>query len=124
MSDNAALVVELDKERISAMAQGDTMKLRDMLCDSLVYTHATARVDTKSSLINNIKSGAMVCHSVVPSGVKAQDLGDSVVLTGIVHMNAVRNGSLQEFTARFTDVYKNQNGTWRMVTWQSTKVPA
>jgi len=24
---------------------------------------------------------------------------------------------------RFTDVYENQNGTWRMVTWQSTKIP-
>ena len=124
MSDNAALVVELDRKRMEAMAQGDTTKLRGMLCDSLVYTHATARVETKSSLINDIESGAMVCHSVVPSEVKAQDLGDSVVLTGMVHMNAVRNGSLHEFTARFTDVYQNQDGTWRMVTWQSTKVPA
>ena len=124
MSDNATLVAKLDKERMAAMAEGDIAKLRDMLSDSLVYTHATSRVDSKSSLINDIESGATICNSVVPSEVKAQDLGDSVVLTGIVHMSAVRNGTLNEFTARFSDVYQNQNGTWRMVAWQSTKVPA
>ena len=124
MSDNATLVAKLDKERMAAMAEGDIAKLRDLLSDSLVYTHATSRVDSKSSLINDIESGATICNSVVPSEVKAQDLGESVVLTGIVHMSAVRNGTLNEFTARFSDVYQNQNGTWRMVAWQSTKVPA
>ena len=124
MSDNATLVAKLDKERMAAMAEGDIAKLRDMLSDGLVHTHATSRVDSKSSLINDIESGATICNSVVPSEVKAQDLGDSVVLTGIVHMSAVRNGTLNEFTARFSDVYQNQNGTWRMVAWQSTKVPA
>ena len=104
MSDNATLVAKLDKERMAAMAEGDIAKLRDMLRDSLVYTHATSRVDSKSSLINDIESGATICNSVVPSEVKAQDLGDSVVLTGIVHMSAVRNGTLNEFTARFSDV--------------------
>lgn len=123
MSDNAALVTELDKERMEAMVQRDIAKLNNLLCNNLVYTHSTSRVDSKSSLINDIESGATLCNSVVPSEVKAQDLGESVVLTGIVHMSAVRNGTLNEFTARFSDVYQNQNGTWRMVAWQSTKIP-
>lgn len=123
MSDNAALVIELDKERMEAMVQRDIAKLNNLLCNNLVYTHSTSRVDSKSSLINDIESGATLCNSVVPSEVKAQDLGESVVLTGIVHMSAVRNGTLNEFTARFSDVYQNQNGTWRMVAWQSTKIP-
>ena len=123
MSDNAALVTELDKERMEAMVQRDIAKLNNLLCNNLVYTHSTSRVVSKSSLINDIESGATLCNSVVPSEVKAQDLGESVVLTGIVHMSAVRNGTLNECTARFSDVYQNQNGTWRMVAWQSTKIP-
>ena len=122
MSDNAALVIKLDKERMEAMVQGDTAKLNDMLCDNLVYTHATGRIDTKSSLVNDIESGVTVCHSIVPSDVKAQDLGKAVVLTGNVEMGAIRNGTLFKFSARFTDVYQMQDGTWRMVAWQSTKI--
>jgi hypothetical protein len=32
-------------------------------------------------------------------------------------------GKSNSFRVRFTDVYENQNGTWRMITWQSTKLP-
>ena len=123
MSDSAALVIDLDKERMEAMTQGDISKLSDMLCDSLVYTHSTSRLDTKLSLVDDIASGNTVYHSVVPSEVNAQDLGDAVVLTGIAQMSVMRNGNLNEFSARFSDVYQNQNGTWRMVAWQSTKIP-
>jgi hypothetical protein len=122
MRDNTALVTELNKERMEAMVQRDIAKLDNLLCNNLVYTHSSSRLDSKSSLINDIQSGATICNSVVPSEVKAQDLGESVVLTGIVHMSAVRNGTQNEFTARFSDVYQNQNGTWRMVARQSTKI--
>ena len=98
MSDNAALGAELDKERMEAMVQRDIAKLNNMLCSNLVYTHSTSRVDFKSSLIKDIELGATIYNSIVPSDVKAQDLGDSVVLTGIVHMSVVRNGTLNEFT--------------------------
>ena len=123
MSDNATMVIALDKERMEAMAQGDIGKLNEMLCDSLVYTHSTSRIDSKASLIGDIASGDTVYNSVVPSEVNAQDLGDAVVLTGVAQMSVTRNGNLNAFAARFSDVYQNQNGTWRMVAWQSTKVP-
>ena len=123
MSDNAALVIDLDKERMEAMAQGDVLKLSNMLCDNLVYTHSTSRLDTKQSLVGDIASGNTVYNSVLPSEVNAQDLGDAVVLTGVAQMSVTRNGNLNEFAARFSDVYQNQNGTWRMVAWQSTKIP-
>ena len=54
-----------------------------MLADDLIYTHSSARLDTKKSLIDNMVSGSTVYTSVEPSDVKAQDLGDTVVLTGI-----------------------------------------
>jgi hypothetical protein len=55
--------------------------------------------------------------------VKALDLGDSVVLTGNARISVTANGEPRSFGVRFTDVYQNQNGTWRMVAWQSTKTP-
>ena len=123
MGENGDRIIALDKERMQAMADKDIAKLNSMLCKDLIYTHSTARLDTKESLIGNMESGATVYTSVEPSEVKSQDLGDAVVLTGVAQINVVANGTPNSFGVRFTDVYQNQGGTWRMVAWQSTKLP-
>ncbi len=123
MSENGDRIIALDKERMQAMADKDIAKLNNMLCKTLIYTHSTARLDTKESLIGNMESGATVYTGVEPSNVEAQDLGDVVVLTGEAQINVVANGTPRSFGVRFTDVYQNQGGTWRMVAWQSTKLP-
>lgn len=123
MSENGDRIIALDKERMQAMADKDIAKLNNLLCKDLIYTHSSARMDTKQSLIGAMESGATVYTSVEPSEVVAQDLGDAVVLTGIAQISIVANGNPNSFGVRFTDVYQNQNGSWRMVTWQSTKLP-
>ena len=124
MSENSALIIALDKERMQAMADKDIAKLKNLLCKDLIYTHSSARLDTKESLIGAMESGATVYTAVEPGDVKAQDLGDTVVLTGTAQISVELNGALNTFGVRFTDVYQNQSGTWRMVTWQSTKLSA
>ena len=47
----------------------------------------------------------------------------AVVLTGVARISVMSGGKPNAFGVRFTDVYQNQGGTWRMVTWQSTKLP-
>ena len=102
----------------------DIATLNDLLADDLIYTHSSARLDTKQSLIGNMESGSTVYQAVEPSDVKAQDLGDTVVLTGIAQIKVVSNGTPNAFGVRFTDVYAKRNGNWQMVTWQSTRLPA
>ncbi len=122
MSSNSEKVIALDKERMDAMAASDTDKLQKIICKNLVYTHSSARLDTKESLIGNMKSGATVYESVVPSEVEAQELGDNVVvLTGKAQISVNSGGKALKFGVRFTDVWENQAGQWRMVAWQSTK---
>ena len=107
-----------------AMAAKDVETLESLLADDLIYTHSSARLDTKKSLIRAMVSGATVYTSIKPSDVKAQDLGDTVVLTGIAHIEVVSNGTPNAFGVRFTDVYTMRDGRWQMVTWQSTRLPA
>lgn len=123
MSENSDRIIALDRERMQAMADKDIAKLNNLLCDGLVYTHSTARLDSKKSLIGAMESGATVYTAVEPSEVEAQDLGDAVVLTGLARISVVASGTPREFGVRFTDVYQNQNGAWRMVAWQSTRLP-
>jgi ketosteroid isomerase-like protein len=123
MAGNGQMIIDLDRKRMTAMAQKDIATLKDLLSDDLVYTHSSARMDTKQSLIGNMESGSTVYTSVVPSDVKAQDLGDTVVLTGACKIGVTTGGKGISFGVRFTDVYANKGGRWQMVTWQSTKTP-
>src|SRR5579862_2889255 len=123
MPSNAQTVIELDRRRMEAMAKKDIATLNELIADDLVYTHSTARLDTKQSLIGNMQSGATVYTSVVPSDVQAQDLGDTVVLTGSCRISVNAGGRANSFGVRFTDVYARRSGRWQMVTWQSTRLP-
>ena len=123
MANNEEMVIDLDKKRMQAMAAKDIATLDALLADDLVYTHSSARLDTKHSLIANMKSGATVYSAVEPSEVRAQDLGDAVILTGVARVNVSSNGMELDFRVRFTDAYAKRSGRWQMVTWQSTRLP-
>jgi ketosteroid isomerase-like protein len=123
MAGNAQMIIDLDKKRMTAMGQRDAATLNELISDDLVYTHSSARQDTKQSLIESMLCGKTVYTSVVPSEVKAQDCGDAVVLTGIARISVNSNGKPNSFGVRFTDVYANKGGKWQLVTWQSTKLP-
>jgi ketosteroid isomerase-like protein len=122
MAGNGPAIIELDKKRMTAMAQKDVDTLNTLIGDDLIYTHSSARTDTKQTLIGAMQSGATVYTSVVPSDVVAQDLGDSVVLTGVAAISVVSGGKPNSFRVRFTDVYAKRGSGWQMVTWQSTRL--
>jgi ketosteroid isomerase-like protein len=122
MAGNGQTIIDLDRKRMTAMAEKDVATLRSVLADDLIYTHSSARLDTKQSLIGAMESGATVYTAVEPSEVKAQDLGDAVVLTGVAAISVNSGGKPNSFKVRFTDVYAKRGGQWQMVTWQSTRL--
>jgi hypothetical protein len=123
MAGNGQKVIDLDRQRMTAMAQKDIAKLNELIADDLVYTHSSARLDTKQSLIGAMEAGKTVYTAVVPSDVKAQDLGDAVVLTGSARISVNSGGNTMNFGVRFTDVWVNKGGKWQMAAWQSTRTP-
>ena len=123
MAGNGQAVIDLDKKRMTAMAGKDVATLNALIADDLIYTHSSARMDTKKTLIGAMESGATVYTSVVPSDVVAQDLGDAVVLTGVAAISVSANGTPNSFRVRFTDAWARRGDGWQMVTWQSTRLP-
>jgi uncharacterized protein DUF4440 len=123
MAGNGNRVIALDAQRMTAMSQGDVGTLNALIADELVYTHSSARLDTKQSLIENMQTGKTRYTAVVPSDVEAQDYGDTVVLTGVARISVNSGGNAMNFGVRFTDIWVNKGGNWQMVAWQSTKLP-
>lgn len=123
MADTGQEIIALDKKRMDAMCNRDVATLNALIADDLIYTHSSARIDTKQSLIGNMEAGTTVYTRMEPSEVKAQALGDAVVLTGVAQVGVTSNGRPITFGIRFIDVYANKGGRWQMVAWQSTRLP-
>jgi ketosteroid isomerase-like protein len=122
MAGNGQTIIELDKKRMTATAVKDLATLDKLIADDLIYTHSSARMDTKKTLIGAMESGSTVYTSMVPSDVVAQDLGDTVVLTGVAAISVMSGGKPNSFRVRFIDVYAKRPAGWQMVTWQSTRL--
>lgn len=123
MAGNGEKIIALDKRRMAAMAQKDLATLNALIADDLVYTHSSARLDTKASLLGGMQSGATVYTAVEPSEVQAQDYGSAVVLTGRAQIGVNSGGRVMSFAVRFTDVWVEKGGIWQMAAWQSTRLP-
>ena len=112
-------ILTLEDQRIEAMTNGDVETLEEILADDLIYTHTTARLDTKASFIGAVKTGKSNYKSVERKDVEVRYFGDTAVVTGHAKFHVGDN----KFEARFIDVYAKRNGAWQMVAWQSTRVP-
>lgn len=123
MNDNKNLIIELDLKRMHAMISQDVIALNLVLSDQLVYTHSSARIDSKETLIKSMQQGKTIYTSIVPSDVIAQDFGNVVILTGIASICVNSNSVEMDFKVRFTDVYALNVNKWQMIVWQSTKIP-
>src|ERR1700749_3244892 len=102
---------------MTAMGQKDLPALDRIIADDLIYTHSSARVDTKKTLIGAMESGQNVYTAVEASEVVSQYLGDTVVLTGFAAISVKSGVTPNSFRVRFVDVYAHRGGQWQMVTW-------
>jgi hypothetical protein len=123
MPDAGDRIIALDARRMAAMCARDIAALNELLADELVYTHSSARVDTKQSLLDGMASGTTVYTSIEPSNVQARAYPGAVVLTVEARIGVTSGGRPLSFGVRFTDVYVDKGGQWQMVAWQSTRLP-
>ena len=116
-------IIALENRRIEAMTKGNTQALDEILADDLIYTHSTARVETKAEFIAALTSDRTQYQSIDRDDVKVRQYGDTAVVTGHAKFHLNANGNDIKFQVRFTDVYIKQDNAWRMVAWQSTRLP-
>ena len=114
---------QLESRRIQAMMKADAEELNRVLADDLTYTHSSGQVDTKSQLIESLKSGERKYQTIEPQDVKVRLYGDAAVVTGRAKLKTVSKGQESSFQVQFTDVYAKKKGHWQMVAWQSSRLP-
>jgi ketosteroid isomerase-like protein len=116
-------VLAADDRRFEAMRKEDWAALDACLADDLVYVHSTARVESKAEHTGNLEAGKPRYRGIASRDRKARVRGDVGVVNGVSEMHVENAGKEQRFTVRYLAVYTRTNGTWRMMAWQSTRVP-
>src|SRR5262245_4304091 len=116
-------VLRADDRRFEAMQRGDWAGLDAALDDDLTYVHSTARLESKAEHLANLVGGKPHYRGIAPRERRVR-VHDSVGLVdGVSEMHVERDGKEQRFTVRYLAVYAKPSGSWRLIAWQSTRVP-
>src|SRR5258708_2183825 len=110
----------LERQRSDAMIRADRAALESLFDDELVWTHSSARVDSKQGFIDTVLSGAVRYLKIEISDQVVRIHGTLAVTTGLAAMRALLKGEERDLFNRYTAVWSKRSGNWRMVAWQST----
>jgi ketosteroid isomerase-like protein len=116
-------VLQADDRRFDAMRKEDWPALEAVLADDLTYVHSTARLESKAEHVGNLRAGKPHYRGIAPRDRRARVHGNVGIVNGVSEMHVENAGKEQRFTVRYLAVYQKAGADWRMIAWQSTKVP-
>ena len=123
-SNTEAAIALLETERINAVLAGDRAVLDRIFADDLSYVHASGRVDTKATMLADVSAGRMKYRKFDRSDVKVRAYASTAIVTGKAAVDVDIDQKNLVLRILFTGVYvKQPDGAWRMVAWQSTRIP-
>jgi hypothetical protein len=119
-----AAVQAAEDERIAATKSADPARLDAIYSNDLHYAHSSGKLDTKESYLKSLTSKSTVYESFDYKDRRFVEAGPGVVLMiGRVLIKAVSNGNRADNDLNILAVWRNENGKWRFLAWQSCKNP-
>jgi ketosteroid isomerase-like protein len=119
-----AAVQAADDERLAATIAVDRSRMNAVYSDDLRYAHSSGKVDTKASFIEALVSKEAVYYSVdyqernfVPGA------PGIVLMSGRAIFKVATGGQRQDLDLRFLAVWREEQGAWRLMAWQSSRPP-
>lgn len=116
-------VLDAQDRRFALTAGGDLDELERLMTDDMNYTHSTSTVDTKAEFLASLRSGRVRYVSIDPEERSVRIYGHTAVVQGIAHVLVKVGERDVDVRLRFTEVYVEKDGAWKMALWHSTRVP-
>jgi ketosteroid isomerase-like protein len=116
-------VLRADDRRFEAMRKEDWTALDAALADDLTYVHSSARLESKKEHLANLRAGKPHYRGIAPRDRHARIHGNVGIVNGVSEMHVENAGKEQRFTVRYLAIYAKIGEHWRMLAWQSTRVP-
>ncbi|MGA2325485.1 MAG: nuclear transport factor 2 family protein [Bryobacteraceae bacterium] len=124
-SGNAAAdeLKQIENDWNDAVKTRNADKLGDILADGWVGLDWDGKTFDKAKRLAELKSPGNSLDTIEMGPMKVRIFGNTAVVTGSDTEKSMENGKDTSGKYVWTDVFVKQNGKWRVVASQSTKVP-
>jgi hypothetical protein len=117
-------VLELEDRRYQAMLDAD-LEILDRLCaDELSYTHSNGVRDTKAEYFEKVRTGYYVYHRIDHPVERVEIAGDAAVVVGRMTADLRSGGAEKTIDCLAIAVWTRSAGTWRLLAYAPTPLPA
>jgi hypothetical protein len=116
-------VLQADDRRFAAMRSEDWAAFDAVLADELTYCHSSGRLETRAEHMANLRARKPRYVDVAPRERKLRIRGGIGLIDGIAAIHVDNDGKENKFTVRYLAVYEQSGAAWRMLAWQSTRLP-
>ena len=117
-------ILQLEKDRFKAMINRDSAFMVKVFATDLLYIHSNGMQDSKETLIQNIMNHYLEYISVELTQADVRTTSQFAWVHGAAKIK-VRNGKDSpevEMSIRYLDIYKKEDGDWKLVAWQSARL--
>ncbi len=107
-----------DAARVAAILAGDRAGLTAIFSDDLYFVHASGKHDTKASYTEALASKQTVYAKYTYKERNFRQLAPGIVQMAGRILLETRGGELD---LNFLSLWRNENGVWRFIAWQSSR---
>lgn len=117
-----AAIRDAEKNWAHAVVSHDYQALDKTLGDKLIYAHSTGAIESKEQYLARLRAGAQKYDSIVQESIRIVPYGEFAVTHSILRMTGTSNGKPFNDHVMALHLWEMQNGSWRLVAHQTTKL--
>jgi ketosteroid isomerase-like protein len=115
-------VKQSEQQIRDSVLKGDTSALEQYLADDYIGINPLGMLVDKNQTLQSIKTGKVKYSSITVKEERVRTYGDTAIYNGLAAAKVTLNGQDQSGDYRVTIVWIKQNGQWKRVSYQSTRV--
>jgi hypothetical protein len=109
--------------RYAAQTGRDFAALQQLIGEDLVYIHASAIVDNKTTYIETQRAGTVIYRTMRRSDVTVRTYGCLAMITGLANFDVTNKGQDISVELRFHSIWAKRAAGLQFVSWEATRVP-
>ncbi|MCW3121371.1 MAG: hypothetical protein JWQ38_863 [Flavipsychrobacter sp.] len=105
-----------------ALIARDSVALKRLLSDNILYGHSNGWIETKKELIADLYNGKLTYTSITPKIDSKTTEGNTVAVRSYAEIDCVMDGKPLSFKLKVLQVWAKKNGNWELFARQSVKM--
>jgi ketosteroid isomerase-like protein len=123
MADDGEGPLAAERRFFDALVQGDVSALDEVLADDFLLIDVMSGSEVpKAAMLDVVGSGQLKFHSIEPAEARVRRYGETAVITGRTEMTMSFGDQAIAARSRYTHVFVEQDGRWRMASAQGTQI--